>query len=69
MFTFQFLNDKKTNVPHPSATSVDGWRGEWIKLNFNHQRYLICHIDGWIDGDNPWAYEISLRQDFVCTIP
>ena len=44
----------------------DGWRGEWIKLNFNHQRYLLCQIDGWIDGDNQATF---LSQDFVCTIP
>ena len=52
---------------NPSATAVDGWEGEWIKLNFNHQRYLLCHIDGWIDGDNHWVY--ATRKDFVCTIP
>ena len=51
---------------NPSTTAVDGWRGEWIKLNFNHQRYLLCQIDGWIDGDNNAHF---LSQDFVCTIP
>ena len=54
---------------NPSATAVDGWRGEWIKINFNHQRYLLCQIDGWIDGDNPWTHATFLSQDFVCTIP